>query len=150
MANGIPGACCPELTRYGGGPLTSSKYFGTPGLDALRAMLQHADRYGLKWVFVRDPYYDPLLSFAGWRRVDESGRQDYHRVGQRWGAAGHASQCAADAPCAGKAFCGVLSPSAAACSPFWCVLIPEKRRGRYGEEYPYTTDENLLPGRLAS
>ena len=37
------------------------------GLDALRAMLMHADHYGLKWVFVRDPYYDPLLSFAGWR-----------------------------------------------------------------------------------
>jgi len=51
--------------------LTSSKYFGEPGLDALRAMLMHADRYGLKWVFVRDRYYDPLLSFAGWRRVDD-------------------------------------------------------------------------------
>ncbi len=65
------GRMLPELTRYGGGALTSSKYFGKPGLDALRAMLQHADRYGLKWVFVRDPYYDPLLKFAGWRRVDE-------------------------------------------------------------------------------
>lgn len=53
-----------------GGPLTSSKYFGKPGLDALRAMLMHADRYGLKWVIVRDHYYDPLLSFAGWRPVD--------------------------------------------------------------------------------
>jgi hypothetical protein len=60
----------PELTRYGAGALTSSKYFGEPGLDALRAMLTHADHYGLKWVFVRDHYYDPLLSFAGWRRVD--------------------------------------------------------------------------------
>jgi hypothetical protein len=65
------GRMLPELTRYGGGALTSSKYFGKPGLDSLRAMLQHADRYGLKWVFVRDPYYDPLLKFAGWRRVDE-------------------------------------------------------------------------------
>jgi hypothetical protein len=65
------GRMLPELTRYGGGALTSSKYFGKPGLDALRAMLQHADRYGLKWVFERDPYYDPLLKFAGWRRVDE-------------------------------------------------------------------------------
>jgi hypothetical protein len=34
-------------------------------------MLHHADRYGLKWVFVRDPYYDPLLVFAGWRKVDD-------------------------------------------------------------------------------
>ncbi len=65
------GRMLPELTRHGGGALTSSKYFGESGLDALRAMLQHADRYGLKWVFVRDPYYDPLLKFGGWRRVDE-------------------------------------------------------------------------------
>jgi hypothetical protein len=65
------GRMLPELTRYGAGALTSSKYFGKPGLDALRAILQHADRYGLKWVLVRDPYYDPLLKFAGWRPVDD-------------------------------------------------------------------------------
>ena len=47
------GRMLPELTQYGAGPLTSSKYFGKAGLDALRAMLYHADRYGLKWVFVR-------------------------------------------------------------------------------------------------
>jgi hypothetical protein len=64
------GRMLPELTRYGAGPLTNSKYYGKPGLDALRAILEHADRYGLKWVLVRDPYYDPLLKFAGWRPVD--------------------------------------------------------------------------------
>lgn len=61
----------PELTKYGGAALTSAKYFGEPGLDSLRAMLEHADKYGLKWVIVRDSYYDPLLDFAGWRQVDE-------------------------------------------------------------------------------
>ncbi len=61
----------PELTKFGGAALTSSKYFAKPGLDSLRAMLAHADRYGLKWVIVRDSYYDPLLYFAGWRQVDE-------------------------------------------------------------------------------
>jgi hypothetical protein len=65
------GRLLPELTRYGAGPLTSSKYFGEPGLEALRAILRHADKYGLKWVCVKDPYYDPLLKFAGWRQVDE-------------------------------------------------------------------------------
>jgi hypothetical protein len=65
------GRMLPELTENGAGALTSSKYFGKPGLDALTAMLHHADRYGLKWVFVRDPYYDPLLVFAGWRKVDD-------------------------------------------------------------------------------
>jgi len=65
------GRMLPELTENGAAALTSSKYFGKPGLDALSAMLHHADRYGLKWVFVRDPYYDPLLVFAGWRKVDD-------------------------------------------------------------------------------
>lgn len=61
----------PELTRYGGAQLTSAKYYGKPGLDSLRAVLNHANRYGLKWVISRDPYYDPLLDFAGWRPVDK-------------------------------------------------------------------------------
>ena len=65
------GRLLPELTEHGAGALTSSKYFGKNGLDALSAVLQHADRYGLKWVFVRDPYYEPLLVFSGWRRVDD-------------------------------------------------------------------------------
>ncbi|MGH9503239.1 MAG: hypothetical protein ACRD20_10355 [Terriglobales bacterium] len=64
------GRMLPELTEHGAAALTSSKFFGKPGLDALTAMLRHADRYGLKWVFVRDPYYEPLLAFAGWRKVD--------------------------------------------------------------------------------
>ena len=34
-------------------------------------MLRHADRYGLKWVFVRDSYYEPFMVFAGWRKVDD-------------------------------------------------------------------------------
>ena len=61
----------PELTKFGGAALTSSKYFAKPGLDSLRAILNHADRYGLKWVIVRDSYYDPLLYFSGWRAVDQ-------------------------------------------------------------------------------
>ncbi len=65
------GRMLPELTEHGAGALTSSKYFGKAGLDALIAMLQHADRYGLKWVFVKDPFYEPLLVFSGWRRVDD-------------------------------------------------------------------------------
>lgn len=60
----------PEMTEHGAAQLTNSKYYGTNGMEALREMLKHADKYGIKWVFVRDPYYEPLLAFAGWRRVD--------------------------------------------------------------------------------
>jgi hypothetical protein len=65
------GRMLPELTQHGAGALTSSKYFGSAGLDSLKAILQHGDRYGLKWVFVKDPYYEPLLVFSGWRKVDD-------------------------------------------------------------------------------
>lgn len=65
----------PEMTRFGAAQLTSAKFFGAAGMDSLRAMLQHANRYGLKFIFVHDTFYDPLLVFAGWRQIEtyESG-----------------------------------------------------------------------------
>jgi hypothetical protein len=60
----------PEMTSYGAAQLTSAKFFGTAGMDSLRAMLKHANQYGLKYVFVYDPYYEPILVFAGWRRIE--------------------------------------------------------------------------------
>ena len=39
-------------------------------MESLRAMLKHANQYGLKFIFVHDPYYEPLLAFAGWQKVE--------------------------------------------------------------------------------
>ena len=60
----------PEMTQYGSAQLTNAKFYGTAGMASLRAMLEHANRYGLKFVFVHDPYYEPLLTFAGWRKIE--------------------------------------------------------------------------------
>ncbi len=60
----------PELTSYGSAQLTSAKFFGTAGMDSLRAILQHANKYGLKYIFVHDRYYEPLLVFAGWHQIE--------------------------------------------------------------------------------
>jgi hypothetical protein len=60
----------PEMTRYGAAQLTNAKFFGAAGMDSLRAILQHADHYGLKYIFVHDPFYEPLLVFGGWRQVE--------------------------------------------------------------------------------
>ena len=60
----------PEMTRFGSAQLTSAKFFGAAGMDSLRAMLQHGNHYGLKFIFVHDPFYEPLLVFGGWRRVE--------------------------------------------------------------------------------
>ncbi len=60
----------PEMTHYGSAQLTNSKFYGTAGMASLRAMLEHANRYGLKYIFVHDSYYEPLLTFAGWRKTE--------------------------------------------------------------------------------
>ena len=60
----------PEMTQYGAGKLDNAKYYGLAGMESLRAMLKHANQYGLKYIFVRDRYYEPLLAFAGWRQTE--------------------------------------------------------------------------------
>lgn len=60
----------PEMTSYGAAQLNNAKYFGLAGMESLRAVLKHANQYGLKYVFVRDRYYEPLLAFAGWREEE--------------------------------------------------------------------------------
>ena len=60
----------PEFTHYGTAQLSSAKFFGSQGMESLRAMLRHANHYGLKFIFVHDPFYEPLLAFAGWRQVE--------------------------------------------------------------------------------
>lgn len=60
----------PEMTHYGAAQLTSAKFFGAAGMDSLRAMLLHGNHYGLKFIFVHDPFYEPLLVFGGWRQIE--------------------------------------------------------------------------------
>ncbi len=60
----------PEMTNYGSAQFTSAKFYGSAGMESLKAMLRHADHYGLKYIFVYDPYYDPLLVFTGWRQIE--------------------------------------------------------------------------------
>jgi hypothetical protein len=60
----------PEMTHYGSAQLTNAKFYGTAGMSSLRSMLAHADRYGLKYIFVHDSYYEPLLTFVGWRKIE--------------------------------------------------------------------------------
>jgi hypothetical protein len=37
----------PEMTHYGSAQLTNAKFYGSAGMASLRAMLEHANRYGL-------------------------------------------------------------------------------------------------------
>jgi hypothetical protein len=143
------GRMLPELTSHGGGPLTSSKYFGVQGLDALRAILHHADHYGLKWVFVRDPYYDPLLSFAGWRRVDSL--EDKTIV--IWSKDGVPPAQPVNAPQMPPHWQGMmwgtLPLGSSLLALLLVIVLPDaRRRGVYAVDT--TTEEQAVPGRLVS
>ena len=143
------GRMLPELTRYGGGPLNSAKYFGTEGLESLRAILAHADHYGLKWVLVRDHYYDPLLSFAGWRAVD-SLENDTVTV---WAKDGVPPATPLNAPQIPPHWQGLMwgtLPFGSGILAVLVLLIPEKKRRVTDESFPSTSDEDLVHGRLVS
>ena len=143
------GRMLPELTRYGGGALTSSKYFGEPGLDALRAMLMHADHYGLKWVFVRDHYYDPLLSFAGWRQVDSL--ED--KTISVWSKDGVPPATPVNAPQVPPRWQGLMwgiLPFGSSILAILVVLIPDKKRLERRTGRPVFSEEHLVQERLVS
>jgi hypothetical protein len=143
------GRMLPELTKFGAGALTSSKYFGEPGLDALRAMLTHADNYGLKWVFVRDHYYDPLLSFAGWRTVDSL--ED--KTITVWSKDGIPPAVPMNAPQTPPRWQGIMwgiFPFGSSILAMLVILIPEKQRQERRASRPVVADENLIHGRLVS
>jgi hypothetical protein len=61
----------PEMTKHGVGQLSSAKFYHSEGMEALSEILKHADKYGLKYIFVHDAYYEPILTFAGWRKIDD-------------------------------------------------------------------------------
>ena len=143
------GRMLPELTQHGAGALTSSKYFGKPGLDALNAILHHADRYGLKWVFVRDPYYEPLLVFGGWRRVDDL--ED--KTITVWSKEDVPPAVAVNAPQTPPRWQGLLwgiLPIGSSILALLLVLIPERRWHKRRGVKSYAADQNLVLGRLAS
>jgi len=139
----------PELMRYGGGPLTSSKYFGTAGLEALRAMMAHADRYGLKWIFVRDRSYDPLLLFAGWQPVDSLNNGTI----AVWSKDGVPPATPVNAPQMPPRWQGImwgLLPFGSSIAALLLILIPDKRREGARELHPISSDVDLAERRLVS
>lgn len=143
------GRMLPELMRYGAGSLTNSKYFGAPGLDALRAILNDADRYGLKWVFVRDHYYDPLLAFAGWRPVDDL----EERAIIVWSKDGIRPATPMNAPQMPPRWQGLLwgtLPFGGSILAMLVILIPDKKILAARAQEPIISDEIFTRERMVS
>ncbi|MGA3091346.1 MAG: hypothetical protein ABSD75_22280 [Terriglobales bacterium] len=118
----------PEMTDYGAAQLTSAKFFATAGMDSLRAMLKHANRYGLKYIFVHDQYYEPLLVFAGWRQIET---YDGGTI-TVWSKEGVAparkiESDAVPAPWEGLLW-GILPMGSAVLAVLFLILLPDRRR----------------------
>jgi hypothetical protein len=142
----------PELTAYGGGALTDAKYFGTGGLDSLRAMLHHADHYGLKWVIVRDPYYEPLLVFAGWREVDALNDKTI-TIWAKDGVPPAVAMNTAQMPPAWQGLLWGMLPIGSSILAILVMFIPDKRRrGLREDDATVTPISSELPaeGRMVS
>src|ERR1700751_5424291 len=65
-----PARLLPEMTQYGSAQLTNAKFYGSAGMGFMGPTLARAQRPGLKYVFVHDSYYEPLLTFVGWRKTE--------------------------------------------------------------------------------
>ena len=63
----------PDLTRFSIERLENAKYLGVPGLGSLEQFIVNTDRYNLKYIFSNDEFYDPLLFFNGWNRINRLG-----------------------------------------------------------------------------
>ena len=73
----------PELTSRAVERLENSKFRGVEGIGSLQQFLTVPEKYHLKYVFSNDKFYDPLLYFAGWHRLQrlENGIVVWEREG---------------------------------------------------------------------
>jgi 6-pyruvoyl-tetrahydropterin synthase-like protein len=134
----------PEMTRYGSGQLTNSKYYGTNGMESLRAILKHADQYGLKYIFVRDPFYEPLLAFAGWRKTEV---YDHGNV-SLWVKEGippaHPTDFGVRPTAIEGLLWGTLPIGSSILAMFLVLVFPEPKRAVETIEFPIVATEDTL------
>ncbi len=59
----------PELTTRAIERLENSKFKGIEGIGSLQQFLTVPEKYHLKYIFSNDKFYDPILYFCGWSRL---------------------------------------------------------------------------------
>jgi hypothetical protein len=133
----------PELTAYGSGQLYNSKYFGANGMESLRAVLKHSNQYGLKYIFVRDRFYEPLLAFAGWRKTET---YDGGNV-TLWTKDDVPPAKPVDSPMMPNAVAGLewgtLPIASSVLALLLAIIIPERRRLAQRVEFPAATSDEV-------
>ncbi|WP_373017203.1 hypothetical protein [Muriicola sp.] len=61
----------PELTTKAIERLENSKFRGVEGIGSLQQFLVIPEKYNLKYIFSNDKFYDPILYFCGWQRLQQ-------------------------------------------------------------------------------
>jgi hypothetical protein len=59
----------PEMTTTSVERLEGAKFRGIAGIGSLQQFLAVPEKYNLKFIFSNDQFYDPLLYFSGWHRL---------------------------------------------------------------------------------
>jgi hypothetical protein len=133
----------PEMTQYGSAQLTNAKFYGSAGMASLRAMLEHANRYGLKYIFVHDTYYEPLLTFAGWRKIETFDNGEITAWSKDDVPPAHRIQSdAVPAPWQGLLW-GTLPIGISFLAIFLEVLLRDERRSRVTVGIPIRTEHSV-------
>lgn len=134
----------PEMTAYGSAQLTNSKYYGAAGMEALRAILKHANQYGLKYIFVRDRYYEPLLAFAGWRKTETYDSGGVTLWTKDDVPPAHPIESRMMPTTAEGLEWGTLPMASAVLALLLAILFPERKRRAETLEFPSVVDEPEL------
>lgn len=61
----------PELTTRAIERLENSKFRGVEGIGSLQQFLTVPEKYNLKYIFSNDKFYDPIMYFCGWQRLQQ-------------------------------------------------------------------------------
>ncbi|MBT8252839.1 MAG: hypothetical protein KJN68_02625 [Bacteroidia bacterium] len=72
----------PELTTRAIERLENSKFKGIEGIGSLQQFLTVPEKYNLKYIFANDKFYDPILFYCGWQRLQrlENGIQVWEKI----------------------------------------------------------------------
>jgi hypothetical protein len=131
----------PEMTQYGSAQLTNAKFYGSAGMASLRAMLEHANRYGLKYIFVHDSYYEPLLTFVGWRKIETFDNGEITAWSKDDVPPAHRIDSDAVPPAWMGLMWGTLPVGVSVLAMFLVLFLPASQRARRVVEAPVAIEE---------
>ena len=134
----------PEMTKYGSSALTNSKYYGTNGMESLRAILKHANQYGLRYVFVRDKWYEPLLAFSGFRKIEVYDDGQVALWSKDDVPPAHKMDFGTPPPLWQGIMWGTLPIGSSILALFAVLMLPERRRLAEPVEFPVMPHETIL------